>query len=79
MSQHEIFDWLRSRRLAGDHAFYTRKEIEAACRANGTGGLRVRAQLDALYVYRFLEVRVADRFSRRYRLRAKYLKEGLRE
>lgn len=73
MGQNEIFAWLAARRRAGDHRFFSRKEIEKEV----GGGYRIYGQLDALYLFKYLEVRMAGFSSRRYRLRARYVPGGV--
>jgi hypothetical protein len=74
LGQSDILDWLRQRRLSGDHSYFTRKEIEQAMSSKGLKAYNVRAQLNALYVYHYLDVDydLDWPFNRRYRLKKKY-------
>ena len=73
MGQSDIIDWLRDRRLRGGHRFFYRKELESAMSANGLSVLQCRQQLNKLYVYHYLEVRFDTAWTRRYRLKRKYI------
>lgn len=74
MAQTDILDWLREQRLSSKtrDSFFYAKEIEDALVAKGVSIINIRAQLNALYVYRYLEVRSDEHFTRRYRLKAQY-------
>jgi hypothetical protein len=74
MGQSDILEYLRNERLCGNDGFFTRKMIEQAMTHKGLGALRVREQLNALYVYKFLEVRINYRWERGYRLRKQYIR-----
>lgn len=82
MGQVDILDWLRERRLDKRTAnrFYSAREIECAMVERGVSALNVRGQLNALYVYHYLDVkidkpsaRMAQYFMRRYRLKEDYV------
>lgn len=74
MGQADIMDWLGERRLAGDDRFFSREQIERAMLDKGLSVFRCRRQLNKLYVYHYLEIRLDGFFNRSYRLKRKYIK-----
>lgn len=74
MGQSEIMEWMAQERFKSNK-FFSVKEIEAAMLAKGLSILRIRSQLNALYVYHYLDIRVDKHFIRHYRLRFKYMDE----
>ena len=74
MGQTDIIDWLRVMRASSkfkDRFFYVR-EIEQAMVLKGVSIVNIHAQLNALYVYHYLDVRRDEHFLRRYRLKQQY-------
>lgn len=75
MGQVEIMDWLRERRVAGDDRFFSREQIENAMIERGLSVFRCRRQLNKLYVYHYLEIKLDGFWNRSYRLKRKYISE----
>lgn len=80
MSQDEIVDWLRQRRIEGSAAFYSVVEIKAGICASGFGGgLRIYEQCVQLYRFGVLEIRRNGLEIVGYRLRKKYAGKEVEE
>lgn len=77
MGQNEILVWMRTQRLTGNHAYFTRAEIEKAVGNTGCSARNVKNQLSQLYGYGYLEIRWINMWQKRYRLRAKYVQEEM--
>ena len=76
MGQSDIMEWLRERRLMEDHRFFSPRDIEREMGARGVGVIQCRRQLNKLYYFQFLEIRLDTLWNRRYRLKKKYINKG---
>lgn len=79
MSQSDILEWLKGRRLAGDERFFSARDIEKEMLSVGVSVLKCRRQLNKLYTYKYLEIRLDTLWNRRYRLKRRYVTERVEQ
>ena len=69
MGQHEVFNFLARQRKIGNNKYFESKEVYKALESNY---IPTRRQLNQLYVYGYLEIRIKG-FTKTFRLKKKYI------
>jgi hypothetical protein len=76
MSQEQVFNFLKNKRLSGDDSFFTYAEIQDGI---NTDKESIRKDVIKLLLYGFLESKVKGLFNnwnRAYRIKEEYIKNG---
>lgn len=73
MGEWEILEYLKTRRVMGDHRFITAREIQKNFRCKYA--VETNRQLNQLFAAGYIEVETFNLFHRRFRVKLKYLQE----